>query len=36
MLDDSRNGRLRKSGERMELVRETFEEDPQLSTLRDI
>jgi len=28
--DDSRNGRPRKSGERIELVREAFEEDPQL------
>jgi len=34
VLDDSRNQRPRKSGERMELVREVFEEDPQLSTLR--
>jgi len=34
VLDDSRNGRPRKSGERMELVREAFEEDPQLSTPR--
>ena len=34
VLDDSRNGRPRKSGERMELVREAFEEDPQLSTRR--
>jgi hypothetical protein len=32
--DDSRNGRPRKSGEGMELVREAFEEDPQLSTRR--
>jgi hypothetical protein len=32
--DDSRNGRPRKSGERMELVREASEEDPQLSTCR--
>jgi len=32
--DDSRNGRPRKSGERIKLVRETFEEDPQLSTHR--
>ena len=31
VLDDSRNGRPRKSGERME-----FEEDPQLSTRRAI
>ena len=34
VLDGSRNGRPRKSGERMELVREAFEEDPQLSTRR--
>ena len=34
VLDDSRNGRPRKSGERMELVREAFEEGPQLSTCR--
>jgi len=34
VLDESRNGRPRKSGERMELVREAFEEDPQLSTHR--
>ena len=34
MLDDSRNGRPKKYGERMELVREAFEEDPQLSTRR--
>jgi hypothetical protein len=33
-VHDSRNGRQRKSGERMELVRETFEEDLQLSTRR--
>ena len=32
--DDRRNGRRRKSGERMELVREAYEEDPQLSTRR--
>jgi len=32
--DDSRNGLPRKSGERIELVREAFEEDPQLSTRR--
>jgi predicted HTH transcriptional regulator len=32
--DDSRNGRPRKTGERMELVPEAFEEDPQLSTRR--
>ena len=32
--DDSRNGLPRKSGERVELVREAFEEDPQLSTRR--
>ena len=32
--DDSRNGRPRKSGDRMESVREAFEEDPQLSTRR--
>jgi len=34
VLDDRRNGRPKKSGERMELVREAFEEDPQLSTRR--
>ena len=34
MHDDSRNGRPRISGERLELVREAFEEDPQLSTHR--
>jgi len=34
VLDDSRNGRPKKYGERMELVREAFEEDPQLSTRR--
>jgi len=28
--DDSRNGSPRKSVERMELVREAFEENPQL------
>jgi len=32
--DDSKNGCPRKSGERMELVREAFEEDLQLSTCR--
>ena len=32
--DDSRNGRPRKSGERMDLVGEAFEEDPQISTRR--
>jgi hypothetical protein len=32
--DDSRNGRPRKSGEKMEFVRQTFDEDPQLSTCR--
>jgi len=32
VLDDSRNRHPRKSGERMEFVRETFEEDPQLPT----
>ena len=32
--DDSRNGRPRKCGERLELVREPFEEDPHLSTRR--
>jgi len=32
--DDSRNGRPRKSGERMELVREAYEEEPHLSTHR--
>ena len=32
--DGSRNGRPIKSEERMELVREAFEEDPQLSTRR--
>jgi len=32
--DDSRSGRRRAYGERMELVREAFEEDPQLSIRR--
>jgi transposase len=32
--DDSRDGRPRKYEERIELVREAFEEDPQLSTRR--
>jgi hypothetical protein len=32
--DDSRNGRPRKYGERIELVREAFEEDLQLLTHR--
>jgi len=32
--DESRNGRPRKSGERIELVQEAFEEDLQLSTHR--
>jgi len=34
VLDDSRNGCPRKFGERMELVREAFEEHQQLSTRR--
>jgi hypothetical protein len=32
--DDNKNGRPRKSGEIIELVREAFEEDPKLSTRR--
>jgi predicted XRE-type DNA-binding protein len=32
--DDSRNGRPRKFGDRTELVREAFEEDPQFSARR--
>jgi len=32
--DDSKNGRPRKSWERIELFRETFEDDPHLSTRR--
>ena len=32
--DDSRNGHTRKSGKRIKLFRETFQEDPQLSICR--